>query len=64
MGTFNVCRLAAGLMGKNAPDEDGLRGVIVNTASIAAFEGQLGQVIFCIDIFNTHLISLSISSMN
>jgi len=43
IGTFNVCRLAVGLMGKNEPDKDGLRGVIVNTASIAAYEGQIGQ---------------------
>ena len=42
-GTFNVCRLAVGLMGKNEPNADGQRGVIVNTASIAAFDGQMGQ---------------------
>lgn len=46
VGTFNVTRLAVGLMGKNAPDSDGLRGVVVNTASIAAFEGQIGQVAY------------------
>ncbi|XP_022690530.1 3-hydroxyacyl-CoA dehydrogenase type-2-like [Varroa jacobsoni] len=46
VGTFNVCRLAVGLMGKNIPDADGQRGVIVNTASIAAFEGQIGQVAY------------------
>ncbi|KAK7069132.1 hypothetical protein SK128_004117 [Halocaridina rubra] len=45
-GTFNVIRLAAGLMGENAPNEDKQRGVIVNTASIAAFEGQIGQVAY------------------
>jgi len=43
IGTFNVCRLAVGLMGKNDPDKDNQRGVIVNTASIAAYEGQIGQ---------------------
>lgn len=41
IGTFNVIRLAAGLIGKNAPDADGQRGVIINTASVAAFDGQV-----------------------
>lgn len=41
IGTFNVIRLSAGLIGKNAPDADGQRGVIVNTASVAAFDGQV-----------------------
>jgi len=45
-GTFNVTRLAVGLIGKNQPDKDGLRGCIVNTASIAAFDGQCGQVAY------------------
>ncbi|XP_065427308.1 3-hydroxyacyl-CoA dehydrogenase type-2 isoform X3 [Chrysemys picta bellii] len=40
-GTFNVIRLSAGEMGRNDPDSDGHRGVIVNTASVAAFEGQV-----------------------
>ncbi|XKH59225.1 SDR family NAD(P)-dependent oxidoreductase [Halomonas sediminis] len=43
VGTFNVMRLAAAAMAKNAPGEDGERGVIINTASIAAFDGQVGQ---------------------
>lgn len=43
VGTFNVTRLAAAAMSKNDPDEDGERGVVVNTASIAAFDGQIGQ---------------------
>lgn len=43
VGTFNVMRLAAAAMAKNAPGEDGERGVIVNTASVAAFDGQVGQ---------------------
>jgi len=43
VGTFNVLRLAAAEMSKNEPDADGARGVIVNTASIAAFDGQMGQ---------------------
>jgi len=45
-GTFNVIRLSVGFMGKNAPGEDGQRGVIVNTASIAAYDGQVGQVAY------------------
>lgn len=43
VGTFNVMRLAAAAMAKNAPNESGERGVIINTASIAAFDGQVGQ---------------------
>ncbi|KAF8782576.1 3-hydroxyacyl-CoA dehydrogenase type-2 like protein [Argiope bruennichi] len=46
IGTFNVIRQAVGLMGKNAPDEDGQKGVVINTASVAAFEGQRGQVAY------------------
>jgi NAD(P)-dependent dehydrogenase (short-subunit alcohol dehydrogenase family) len=43
VGTFNVIRLAAAVMAQNAPDASGERGVIINTASIAAFDGQIGQ---------------------
>ncbi|XP_053623611.1 3-hydroxyacyl-CoA dehydrogenase type-2 [Plodia interpunctella] len=46
VGTFNVIRLAAGFIGKNAPDADGQRGVIINTASVAAFDGQIGQAAY------------------
>ncbi|MEZ4339721.1 MAG: 3-hydroxyacyl-CoA dehydrogenase [Sandaracinaceae bacterium] len=46
VGTFNVLRLSAAAMSKNSPDEDGQRGVIVNTASVAAFDGQIGQVAY------------------
>ena len=46
VGTFNVARLAAWHMSKNEPNADGERGVIINTASIAAFEGQIGQVAY------------------
>jgi NAD(P)-dependent dehydrogenase (short-subunit alcohol dehydrogenase family) len=46
VGTFNVIRLAAVVMGQNEPDEDGERGVIVNTASTAAWEGQFGQAAY------------------
>ena len=43
VGTFNVIRLAAAVMAQNTPLETGERGVIINTASIAAFDGQIGQ---------------------
>jgi len=46
IGTFNVNRLAVGVMGKNDPCDDNQRGVIVNTASVAAFDGQMGQVAY------------------
>ena len=46
IGTFNVIRLAAQAMQKNKPSESGERGVIVNTASIAAFDGQVGQAAY------------------
>jgi 3-hydroxyacyl-CoA dehydrogenase / 3-hydroxy-2-methylbutyryl-CoA dehydrogenase len=47
IGTFNVTRLAAEAMAKNEPvTEDGERGVIINTASVAAFDGQVGQVAY------------------
>jgi NAD(P)-dependent dehydrogenase (short-subunit alcohol dehydrogenase family) len=43
IGTFNVIRLAAARMNENEANADGERGVIINTASVAAFEGQIGQ---------------------
>ena len=46
IGTFNMIRLAAAAMMKGEPDAGGERGVIVNTASVAAFEGQLGQAAY------------------
>jgi NAD(P)-dependent dehydrogenase (short-subunit alcohol dehydrogenase family) len=46
IGTFNVLRIAAAAMNANDPDEGGERGVCVNTASIAAFDGQIGQVAY------------------
>jgi NAD(P)-dependent dehydrogenase (short-subunit alcohol dehydrogenase family) len=46
IGTFNVVRLAAAAMAGNDAGEDGGRGVIVNTASVAAFDGQIGQVAY------------------
>lgn len=46
IGTFDVIRHVAGAMAANAPGESGERGVIVNVASIAAFEGQVGQAAY------------------
>ena len=46
VGTFNMLRLAAAAMSTNAPDDEGERGVIINTASVAAFEGQIGQAAY------------------
>ncbi|KAI3357824.1 hypothetical protein L3Q82_016215, partial [Scortum barcoo] len=45
-GTFNVIRLAVRAMGQNEPDADGHRGCIINTASVAAFDGQVGQAAY------------------
>lgn len=45
-GTFNVCRLAAEVMAPLDPLEEGERGIIVNTSSIAAYEGQMGQTAY------------------
>ncbi len=45
-GTFNCIRLAAAAMAANEPNADGERGVIVNTASVAAFDGQIGQAAY------------------
>ena len=45
-GTFNVLRLAAVAMADNEPNEDGECGVIINTASVAAFDGQIGQAAY------------------
>jgi len=46
VGTFNMIRLAAAAIAKEEPGADGERGVIVNTASIAAFDGQIGQAAY------------------
>ncbi|WP_075257942.1 SDR family NAD(P)-dependent oxidoreductase [Herbaspirillum camelliae] len=46
VGTFNMARFAAQAMSGNDPDETGERGVIVNTASVAAFDGQMGQAAY------------------
>jgi NAD(P)-dependent dehydrogenase (short-subunit alcohol dehydrogenase family) len=46
VGTFNMVRLTAAAMANNKPNADGERGVIVNTASVAAFDGQMGQAAY------------------
>ena len=46
IGTFNAIRLAAAEMTENMPNEEGERGVIINTASVAAFDGQIGQAAY------------------
>lgn len=46
VGTFNMCRLAADAMAKTEATADGERGIMINTASVAAFDGQIGQVAY------------------
>jgi NAD(P)-dependent dehydrogenase (short-subunit alcohol dehydrogenase family) len=46
IGTFNLARLAASAMSQGNPNEDGERGVLIHTASIAAFDGQMGQTAY------------------
>jgi NAD(P)-dependent dehydrogenase (short-subunit alcohol dehydrogenase family) len=46
IGTFNAIRLASAVMAKNTPNAGGERGVIINTASVAAFDGQIGQAAY------------------
>jgi NAD(P)-dependent dehydrogenase (short-subunit alcohol dehydrogenase family) len=46
IGTFNMIRLAADAMGKGQPNAGGERGVIINTASVAAYDGQIGQAAY------------------
>jgi NAD(P)-dependent dehydrogenase (short-subunit alcohol dehydrogenase family) len=46
IGTFNVIRLTAAQMVKNTPNPDGERGVVINTASVAAYDGQIGQAAY------------------
>jgi NAD(P)-dependent dehydrogenase (short-subunit alcohol dehydrogenase family) len=46
VGTFNMCRLAAQAMSENTPEPTGERGVLINTASVAAFDGQIGQTAY------------------
>jgi NAD(P)-dependent dehydrogenase (short-subunit alcohol dehydrogenase family) len=46
IGTFNMLRVAADAMSRNAPEASGERGVVVNTASVAAYDGQIGQAAY------------------
>ncbi|OAN75136.1 3-hydroxy-2-methylbutyryl-CoA dehydrogenase [Sulfitobacter sp. EhC04] len=46
IGTFNLMRAAVSHMAANSPDSDGQRGVVVNTSSIAAYDGQIGQIAY------------------
>ncbi len=46
LGSFNMIRLAADAMGKNAPEATGERGVLISTASVAAYDGQIGQAAY------------------
>ncbi len=46
VGTFNMCRLAADAMGKTEASDQGERGIIINTASVAAYDGQIGQAAY------------------
>ena len=61
IGHFNAIRLAAAIMAQNAPNAAGERGVIVNTASVAAFDGQIGQAAYSASIapgiFDTPLLA-------
>ncbi|NDZ97279.1 SDR family NAD(P)-dependent oxidoreductase [Streptomyces sp. SID6673] len=60
VGTFNVMRLAAEQMATEATvDHDGQRGVIINTASVAAFEGQIGQIAYAASKGGVHAMTIS-----
>lgn len=60
LGTFNVLTLAAQAMAANDPvDEDGQRGLIVNTASVAAFEGQVGQAAYAASKGGVHSLTIT-----
>ncbi|MBT8082038.1 MAG: SDR family NAD(P)-dependent oxidoreductase [Gammaproteobacteria bacterium] len=61
VGTFNVTKEAAAVMNENEPDEDGERGVIVSTASIAAFEGQIGQAAYAASKGGVHAMMLPLA---
>lgn len=58
VGSFNLIRLAGAAMGGNEPDGDGQRGVIVSTASVAAFEGQIGQSAYAASKGGVHSLTL------
>lgn len=58
VGTFNLIRLAGAAMTDNEPDAEGQRGVIVSTASVAAFEGQIGQSAYAASKGGVHSLTL------
>lgn len=60
IGTFNVMTLGAELIAKQKPlDEDGQRGIVINTASVAAFEGQIGQAAYAASKGGVHSLTIS-----
>ena len=61
VGTFNVLRLAAAVMSNNEPDDNGSRGLIVNTASVAAFDGQIGQPAYAASKGAVHAMTLPVA---
>jgi NAD(P)-dependent dehydrogenase (short-subunit alcohol dehydrogenase family) len=61
IGTFNVIRLAAQRMSTNERNDEGERGVIVNTASVAAFDGQIGQAAYSASKGGVHAMTLPIA---
>ena len=61
VGTFNVTKEAAAIMNQNEPNEDGERGVIISTASIAAFEGQIGQAAYSASKGGVHAMMLPLA---
>ena len=61
VGTFNVTKEAAAIMNQNEPNDDGERGVIISTASIAAFEGQIGQAAYSASKGGVHAMMLPLA---
>ena len=61
IGTFNVTKEAAAIMNQNEPTEDGERGVVISTASIAAFEGQIGQAAYTASKGGVHAMMLPLA---
>ena len=61
VGSFNVTKEAAAIMNENEPNEDGERGVVISTASIAAFEGQIGQAAYAASKGGVHAMMLPLA---
>jgi NAD(P)-dependent dehydrogenase (short-subunit alcohol dehydrogenase family) len=61
IGTFNVTKEAAAIMNENEPNDDGERGVVISTASIAAFEGQIGQAAYSASKGGVHAMMLPLA---